>query len=119
MPSQWVRIIEHFPHRPILIWGLFISGIIAIVFGLSTKFYHLIALRALLGAVECLGLMANIMVGQLLDRICEFRRCCIWDLSWRTPRQPGRSHPRPRQHVVVSYQAFSVTGPYLGYHVGS
>jgi MFS family permease len=68
MPLQWVRIIEHFPHRPILIWGLFISGVIAIVFGLSTKFYHVVALRAVLGAAECLGLMANIMVGQLVDK---------------------------------------------------
>jgi MFS family permease len=62
-----VKLIEHSPRRPLLVYFLLASGIIAILFGLANKVWYLIGLRALLGGCENLSLIANIIVGELAD----------------------------------------------------
>lgn len=64
---QWVRVIEHTPRRPLLVYFLLASGVMAILFGLSSRVWHLIAIRATLGCCENLSLIANISVGELTD----------------------------------------------------
>ena len=57
---------QRLPRQLLLVWSLFAVSGIAVLFGLATKVWQLLLIRAALGGVQCLGLLPNIILGDLI-----------------------------------------------------
>jgi sugar phosphate permease len=63
--AKWAKFTDYVSHRNLLIISLFLGSIVTNLFGWSARIWQVLTLRALLGAVEKMGLLENIIMGDI------------------------------------------------------
>jgi MFS family permease len=82
---QHVRLIRYYPHRPLIVVTLLLSGGIAGVLGFCRSPWQLVALRGMVGMVHFGGFMSVIGLGEIVDE--EARNEGKPVLLFTTPRR--------------------------------
>jgi hypothetical protein len=59
--------VKRFPHRWLLVFSLLSTGFLAASFGLCTKPWQILFIRAVTGAVNMGSYVGNIVLGQMVD----------------------------------------------------
>jgi hypothetical protein len=66
--DQAIWAVKRFPHRWLLVFSLLSTGILAAVFGLCSKPWQILSIRAVTGAVNVGSYVGNIVMGQMVDQ---------------------------------------------------